>query len=351
MRKITLSLLGLALAAAIPLGCGSSDSGSSDSTTRIVVANRDEGTLSIIDDAQLAVVDTIPLPAGTNPAKPGYVAYSETRDRLYVGDEANQRIVVLSGTDYGHVTDLPAVSDVFHLWHNDSQLWAVDRANTSVAVFDLETNTRLMVIPIPTDLTSQGGVPHDVVVDANHAFVSVLGIENAADVVLRFSTSTLAETGRFPVGEDPHLFLHPTTPRLYVACQDSDAVYVVDRDTLALEDVIPVDGGHGVWIPAHGERLYVTNFAGHVVGTPNVAGAFALFTIDVAGGRVVDSTHAPASAPHNLASNLDGTQIYMTHSNGETDVSVYSAAGPSSPPRLRRVIRVGANPFGICRIR
>ena len=340
----------LVLALLLP-GCGGGDGSDDASTSRIVVANRDEGTLSIIANDQLAVVETVPLPAAANPSKPGYVAYSEARDRLYVGDEANQRIVVLSGTDYSHLADLPAVSDVFHLWMNDTQLWAVDRMDRSVAVFDLDTDTRLMVIPVPADLVSAGGVPHDVVVDADHAFVSVLGIENAADVVVRFSTSTLAETGRFPVGEDPHLMLHPTTHRLYVACQDSDAVYVVDRETLALEDVIPVDGGHGVWIPPHGERLYVTNFAGHVVGSPSTAGAFALFTIDLEGGRVVDATHAPESAPHNLTSDATGRQIYMTHSNGGTDVSVFSAAGPSSPPRLRRVIRVGANPFGICRIR
>lgn len=345
MRQAALLILLL-----LTMGCGSGSS-TAISTSYIIVANRGDGTISIIDTQNLAVVDTVALPADTNPAVPGYATYSETRDRLYVGDEANQRVVVFSGTDFSHITDLPAIGDVFHIWHNDTQLWAVDRTNLGVAVFDLATNTRTTVITIPNDLITAGGVPHDVVLDGNHAFVSVLGVDMAPDVVVRYSLTTFTETGRFNVGEDPHLFLHPTTSRLYVACQDSDAVWVVDRETLAEIDVIPADGGHGIWIPPHGERLYVTNFAGHEPGPPNPLGPFALTTINTATNTVVDRTHAPDTAPHNIASNSTGTRLFVTHSNGGTNVTVYGAQSPSFPPREIKQVEVGANPFGLCRIR
>lgn len=331
--------------------CGSSGGGNAPADSRIVVANRGDGTISVIDVQTLTVVDTVPLPADANPSVPGYAAYSEARDRLYVGDEANQRVVVFQGSDLSHVTDLPAIGDVFHIWQNDDQLWAVDRTNLGVAVFDLATDLRIAFVPIPNDLILAGGVPHDVVIDGSHAFVSVLGIDMAPDVVVRYSLATLQETGRVNVGEDPHLFLHPTTSRLYVACQDSDAVWVIDRDTLAEVAVIPADGGHGIWIPPHGQRLYVTNFAGHEPGPPAPLGPFALTTIDTATNRVVDRTHAPDSAPHNIASNASGSRIFVTHSNGGTNVTVYGTLSVNFGPREIARLEVGANPFGLCRIR
>lgn len=335
----------------LTMSCGSGGGAGVLPNSFIIVANRGDGTISIINPDSLAVLDTVDLPADTNPPVPGYAAYSETRDRLYVGDEANQRVVVFSGTTFSHITDLPAIGDVFHIWHNDAQLWAVDRTNLGVAVFDLATNTRTTVITIPNDLITAGGIPHDVVLDDNHAFVSVLGVDMLPDVVVRYSLTTFTETGRFNVGEDPHLFLHPTTDRLYVACQDSDAVWVINRDTLAEIDVVDADGGHGVWIPPHGERLYVTNFAGHEPGPPNPLGAFALTTIDLATNTVVDRTHAPDTAPHNIASNQSGTLLFVTHSNGGNNVTVFSAQTPSTAPREIGTIQVGVNPFGLCRIR
>ncbi len=317
----------------------------------IVVANRGDGTISIIDSDSLTVVETIPLPPGGSTPRPGYVTYSASRDRLYVGDEANQRVVVLSGSDYAHLNDLPALGDVFHIWQDDVQLWAVDRTNRGVAVFDLDSDTLITFIPIPADLAAAGGVPHDVVVQGGQAFVSILGVAAAPDAVVRYSTATLAETGRMAVGEDPHLFLHPTTSRIYVACQDSDAVYVFDSDTLAAGPVITVDGGHGVWIPPHGQTLYVTNFAGHEVGPPVPLGAFALFSISLATNRVFDATHAPRAAPHNIASNAQGTRLFVTHSDGGTSVTVYTARTPRDPPRAFVSVTVGVNPFGICRMR
>lgn len=356
MPAVRLLLL-LVFLACLGCGFGNSSRAGSDASPAvtdpwIVIANRGDGTISIIDEATQTVADTIPLPPADNPATPGYVVWSATRDRLYVGDDANRRIVVLSGQDLSHVTDMPVVGDVFHIWHNESQLWAVDRIDKSVAVFDMDSHAWITSIPMPADLTAAGGIPHDVVVDADHAFVSLLGIDMAPDAVVRFDTTTLTESGRMAVGEDPHLFLHPLNRNLYVACQDSDVVHVFDRDTLATVTTVPVDGGHGVWIPPDGGRLYVTNFAGHeVVGPPDPRGAFALSTIDTTSHTVIDRTHADDSAPHNIASNASGSRLYVTHSNGGTNVGVYRVATSSAPPREFDQLTVGANPFGICRVR
>ncbi len=314
----------------------------------IVVANRASASLSVFDTGSDLVVETVLLPPGAVAATPGYVAYSPVHGRVYVGDDANRRILVLAAADFSHVADLPMIGDVFHIWLSGDQLWAVDRADFSVAAFDLATNSLLAVAPIPADLRGLGGIPHDIVVDADHAFVTVLDVDSAPDVVVKYSRTTFAEVGRAPVGEDPHVFLDPVSRRLYVACQDTDNVFVLDRDTMAEIAVIPIFGGHGVWVPAHGQTLYVSNFPGHVAGGLPGPGSVGLFAVDLATDSAIGGLPTPVSAPHNITSSRDGRKLYVTHSNGGSAVTVYGLPTPTSVPVLLGQIAVGTNPFGIC---
>lgn len=42
--------------------------------------------------------------------------------------------------------------------------------------------------------------------------------------------------------------------------------------------------------------------------------------------------------------------LYVTHSNGETKVSIYDLPSPTSIPVFARDVDVGTDPFGICRL-
>lgn len=313
----------------------------------VLVANRGSASLSVIDVETDLVVETVPLPGGALPTDVGYVAFSALHERVYVGDDANKRIIVMRAADFTHVVDLAMPSDVFHMWLDDTQLWAVDRDDKSVVAFDLATNARLTVAPIPADLEALGGKPHDVVVDGNHAFVTVLAVNAAPDVVVKYSKTTFTEVDRAPVGEDPHVFLHPSDRRLYVACQDTDNVFVLNRDTMAQLGVVPIFGGHGVWIPAHGQTLYVSNFPSHVIGGQPGPGATGLFAVELGTDTAIGGLPTPFSSPHNITSTRDGSKLYVTHSNGAGKVTVYDVAGPASIPVLARDIDVGTTPFGI----
>ncbi len=316
----------------------------------IVVANRADGTFSVIDTDTDTLVRHVPLPGGAKPATPGYVAYVPRLRRLYVGDDANRRISVFQVPEFFHLFDLPMPADVFHLWVNDRQLWAVDRDALSLAVFDLDSSQRIGVIPIPADLRARGGVPHDVVVDATHAYVTVFRIAAAPDVVVKYSCDTLTEVGRASVGDDPHVFLHPTAPRLYVACQDTDNVFVLDRATMAEITVVPIFGGHGVWVPPPGQTLYVTNFPSHVVGGEPGPGALGVFAVDLDTDTAIGGVGTSRTGAHNLNSTADGTKLYITHSDGGSMVGVYDVSDPDAVPVFLREILVGKNPFGIARL-
>ncbi len=343
-----------AVALLLLASCGSSSSSTTSTVAMIpesiVIADRGAGTLSVIDTTTDTVVKTVALPGATLPTAPGYVVYSAAHDRLYVGDTANHRVIALGGPGFTALPDLLTVADAFHMWAHGSQLWVVDRVDKSLAVFDLDTHTRIAVVPVPPDLVALGGVPHDVVVDITHAFVTVASVSNAPDVVVKYSRTTFAEVARVSVGDDPHAFLHPTSRSLYVACQDTDNVFVIDRDTLGVLTTVPTFGGHGVWIPASGQALYVTNFPGHIVGGDPGPNADGLFTVDLNTNTSLGGTSIGFPAPHNLASTADGSKLYLTHSEGGTRVSVFDLATPTSKPVFRTAVTVGANPFGLARV-
>ncbi|MDA1195905.1 MAG: hypothetical protein O2894_12065 [Planctomycetota bacterium] len=131
---------------------------------------------------------------------------------------------------------------------------------------------------------------------------------------------------------------------------DTDDVHVLHRDTMATVTVVPIFGGHGVWIPPHGQTLYVTNFPGHVVGGLPGPGAVGLFAVDLGTNAALGGITVPFTAPHNIASTTDGMKLYVTHSNGATSVSVYDIPTPGSDPVFREEITVGTNPFGIAAV-
>ena len=337
----TLSIL-VAILMGLAGGCGRGGA-PGEISEFILVANRDSGSLSVIDVKGNTVVRTVALPAG---ARPGYVVFSREHRRIYVGDDANARIIVIRADTYEHVLDLPMPADVFHMWIGGGLLWAVDRTDVSVAAFDLATNTRIAVVPIPADLRALGGVPHDIVADADHAFVTILDVSGEPDVVVKIGAVSFVEEGRAPVGEDPHVFLHPSDRRLFVACQDTDEVFVLDRDTMAEIMVVPILGGHGVWVPADGRTLYVTNFPGHLPGGGPGPGAVGLFAVDLDTHTAIGGTFAPHRSPHNITSTRDGRRLYVTHSDRGTKVTVYDTV-PGAVPVLLGEIDVGDNPFGI----
>ena len=311
----------------------------------ILVANRASGTVSIVDVTTDTVTQTITLPAGSSPAQASYLSYSSSQDQIYVGDDANSRIVVFDGETLNQVDILAMNQDVFHIWNNGTQLWAVDRLAKVVSVFELSTGNKLADVPIPTDLETLGGEPHDVVVDDTHAYVTILGV-TGDDQLVKFSTVTFSEVGRTAVGEDPHVTLHPTDRRVFVACQDSDNLFVIDRDTMIESKEISLLGGHGVWIPPQGQTLYVSNFPSHITaGTPG-PGADGLFSVDL-GSETESGSVATNPQAHNLVSTPDGTKLYLTHSNSAGVVTVFDISDPDGLPRNPSSISVGSVPFGI----
>jgi len=311
----------------------------------IVVADRASGTVSVIDVESDTVTQTLTLPGGANPPVPMYVVHSPRGERVFVGDRANNRVVVFDDDDFEYETSVPAGNGVFHMWAdaNDGQLWVNNDIDNTSTVIDPVTLEVLATVAMPRDLVALGGKPHDVILNPNGraAFVTLVGFAGENDYVVKFNTRTFTETARAAVGKDPHVSLTRRNKLLYVPTQNSNAVFVLKRRDLSLKTKIEVPAAHGAGMTRTGKTLYTTNIAGG-----GVAGLFAINTkTNTIIGTGVDT---PFPTPHNIALTPRADKLYVTHSGGTANqVSVFDIDRKTRLPVLKTSVTVGLNPFGL----
>lgn len=318
---------------------------------QIIVANRNAGTISVIDASTDEITGTYRLP-GENP-QPMYVVWSQTTNRVFVGDRTNNTVVVFDGSDFSVIASVPVGAGVFHMWADvqaKHQLWVNNDIDKTTSVIDPVSLQTLATVATPKDLVDMGGKPHDVLVspEGDFAYISVLGVSGENDYIVQFSTKTFQETARAAVGKDPHLSATFANNYLYVPCQNSNVIVVLNRKTLAHVETIEAPGAHGAGMPFNGETFYTTNL-------PN-GGTGGLIGVDTATNLVSSQTDAPLAVPHNiaLAPNFrpaaDAQKLYITHSGATANtVSVYDVSDTS--PEFVATIETGLNPFGIAFMR
>lgn len=320
-----------------------------DSSTKIVVTNRASGSISVIDARTDKLIDTIALPTGMNFPEPMYVVHISKAKRVFVGDRANNRVVVFNEKDFTVENTVPAGNGIFHMWSDpgEHQLWVNNDIDNTATVIDPVTLEVINTAIMPQDLVDNGGKPHDVIFDptGDFAYVTMLGLQGPSDYVIKFSTETFEEVARAEVGKDPHVSLSRRNKLLYVPCQNSDAVYVLSRKTLAVETIIPVPGAHGAGMLRSGKTFYTTNLTG--------GGIDGLVAIDTKNSQVIHSAvSTPYPVPHNIAMTQNGHKLYITHSGASANkLTIYRVNKSTRLPEFSSEVTVGNNPFGLAFVR
>ncbi len=319
---------------------------------KIAIANRASGTISIIDVSSDRVIGTHTLPAGSRMPEPMYVVYSS--GRVFVGDRANNQVIVFNPRTFVVESTVPAGAGIWHMWADpfDRQLWVNNDIDKTCTVIDPSTLQVLATVPIPADLAAAGGKPHDVILDpvnGQSAYVTLIGVAGAVDYVVKFSTQTFLEVDRAAVGKDPHLSAAKLNDLLYVPCQNSNLLIVLNRETLAHVTAISIPGAHGAGMAHDGHTFYTTNFPS--------TGSDGLWTIDTTTNTVIgEAADTKFATPHNIALTPDNSnsfplrrssrKLYLTHSGATADkVTVYKLRG--NIPVYHREVTVGFNPFGL----
>ncbi len=308
----------------------------------VVVANRGSGTISVIDAATDQLTGTYALPAGENPPEPMYVNYVKPGNHVFVGDRANDRVVVFDADDYSVVTTIPAGQGVFHQWadNHGRQLWVNNDIDNTATVINPRTLAVMGTVAMPADLIAEGYKPHDVILGprARYAYVTLLGGTDH-DWLVQFDTWTMSEVNRAPVGLDPHVSIKPHSRLIYVPAQNSNVVTILNRYSLRMVAELDIPGAHGATMSPNGQVFYTTNLPG--------GGTDGLFAIETATNTVLGSTDTPYPVPHNVVVS-DNQKLFLTHSGSTSDkVTIYDVSRLHPVPSYRAEITVGLNPFGI----
>ncbi len=311
---------------------------------KIVIANRLSGTISVIDTKTDDVIGTYDLSDDIHTAEPMYVVYNPKNHSVFVGDRANDRVIALNADDFSKKADINTGSGVFHMWADPrgKQLWVNNDIDNSITVIDPSSFTVITTVDIPSDLVNMGGKPHDVVLGpfGQFAYVSIVGFSGDSDYIIQYNTNTFSEVGRVAVGKDPHLSLTRKNQFLYVPCQGSNAVYVINRYSLKIKKILEIPGAHGAGMALNGRTFYTTNLPG--------GGSEGLWAIDTRKNKIIGSIDSPNPIPHNIALTPNGKKLYITHSGGTADqVSIYTFKRHSRIPVYSKSVTVGLNPFGL----
>ncbi|MDI9311323.1 MAG: YncE family protein [Limnohabitans sp.] len=295
----------------------------------IAVANRASSSISLIDANSNRVLNTISITG----SEPMYIVYSQSKNKLYVGDRAAKKIHVINPSTKTVETSITVGNGVFHMWADGAgnKLWVNNDSDNTISVIDLNTNTVIQTINI-------GMKPHDVFVtkDGTKAYVSVFNSDaTMPDKIFLYNATTYAKVTEANVGKDPHLFHLPTSNKLYVPCQ-SGQIYTLNGDDLSQISNTNFVGAHGIFASANQSTLFVTNISGAQLYSVNPTNT----TIN---GTALSTS---VSTPHNIVINEAGNKLFVSHSGATANkVTVYSINGTSLS--ASGTIDVGTNPFGI----
>lgn len=339
-KLLILAVLCLAMLAVLPVGAGNNGVGPKG---KVVVANRGSGSISVIDARSDTLIGTFNLPAGLNTPEPMYVTHSDLGGYVFVGDRANNRVVVFDENDFSIVTTIPAGNGVFHMWSDphDRQLWVNNDVDDTATVIDPVELTVLATVPMPADLVAADFKPHDVILDpqGSYAYVTMLGGPSPDDYLVQFSTESFMELNRAVVGKDAHVSLTARNNLIYVPAQNSNVVTIFNRENLSLVAELAIPGAHGAGMTPNGKVFYTTNLTG--------GGTDGLFAIDTNTNTVIGTADTPFAVPHNIVV-TNNDKLFLTHSGGASDkVTIYTVTTNEPIPVLAGEVTVGLNPFGI----
>lgn len=312
--------------------------------TQIVVANRNDGTVSLIDNETERVMNIV-MGEGSEPM---YVQNPYFSNEIWIGDRGHDRVLVYDASRLALKAEVPTGKGIFHMWNHGGlgQMWVVCDVDKVLTVISLETKEVLATVPIPAELATEYK-PHDMTVTADGAIVSLLGAAGDEDWIIKYSGSDFTEVARLQVPGDPHLMHWGFEGSdLYVASQAGGKVFRVNPENLEVIAELDIPGAHGIWANEQETLLYVGNIT-------SANGQDAIHVIDlttfspVAGSPVASAL----PKPHNVMVSVTSDKLYMTHSGGDSTSTTVYDLGPDGLPTSSRILTTGSNPFGIMLMR
>jgi YVTN family beta-propeller protein len=321
----------LTLASMLFIGCDKDyDQNKQKYEERVVVANMASGSISFVDANSNQVLNTLAIPG----SMPGYVVYVPSRDKLYIGDRAQNKVHIVNPKTQLLETSIPVGSGVFHIWADGigRKLWVVGDIDNTISVIDLSNNTVVKTISV-------GMKPHDIFLNSSgtRAYVTIVtGDPKIPDSIYMYSATDYNKLASKAVAKSPHLFHISNPNKLFVACQ-SGTLLTLDGTNLAEISSIGLVGAHGIFASPSNNFLYVANITGTQI-----------YTVETSKSSLVGTpVNSLVNTPHNILVNNDGNKMFITHPGPTSSIITTYSLGENGSITPGTTITVGMNPFGL----
>ena len=297
----------------------------------VYVPNTRDNTVTVIDQATMAVTGTFPVGP-----EPQHVVPSYDLKTLYVASD----LVSAGGslTPIDPTTGAPGapikVADPYNLYFTPDGVSAIVVAEElkRLDFYDPHTWALQKSVPVP----QCAGVDHmDFTADGRTALISC---EFAAQmIVLDVPTRTVVRSialTQVPNGKPQDVKLSPDGNTFYVADMNADGVYLIDGQANAVQGFLHTGSmAHGLYVSRDSTRLLVTN-----------RGEGSVSVIDLGTRTVATTWKIPGGGSPDMGNiSADGTTFWVS---GRTDNVVYVLS--TTDGHLIKKIPVGRGPHGLC---
>jgi YVTN family beta-propeller protein len=287
---------------------------------RVYVPNSRSGTVDVIDQATMKVVDHFKV--GRNPQ---HVTPSWDMHTLYVDNDQSWSMTPIdpaSGKPGAHF----AVPDPYNLYFTPD-------GKAAIVVSEAR---RLLDFRNPTDWTliTSVEIPHsgpnhlDFTADGRYLLVSC----EFSGYVVKVDVTNLRIVADLKLGGKPvDVRLSPDGKVFYVANETRNGVSIVDPETMRELSFLPTGkGAHGFVVSRDGNSLYVTNRLGGSISV-----------IDFA-KRAIVATWRIGGSPDMGGVDIEGSRLWVS---GRYSSAVYVV--DTSNGSLIKTIKVGQGPHGL----
>jgi YVTN family beta-propeller protein len=285
------------------------------------ITNLTDGTVSVIDTATEAVVDTV-----TVGKAPWGVAVNPAGTRAYVANYGETTVSVIDTTTNTVASTVTVGNNPkgVAVHPSGAYVYVTNSGSNTVSVIDTATDT---VVGLPIDA---GNNPVQAAVHPSGNPVYVLNSGYNTVTVIDTATKAIAT---IPVsgggGRFYDLTVHPSGTRVYVGDFDYSRIAVIDTASNTVVAWIPTNYPLGMAFNPSGTRFYVTN-----EWRTNTVSVF-----DVPTNALV-ATIPVGSSPFGLSIDPSGTHVYVANDDSY-NVSVIDTATNS----VVKTIPVGAAPI------
>jgi DNA-binding beta-propeller fold protein YncE len=223
---------------------------------RLLIANKANNTLDVVDLKAGALVNQVPNQTGIQG-----IAYAPDLDRIYVGLGANGLCNVFDADSYKIVKTIKFADDADNVRYNPKTKQAyVAHAEKSLAVISGRTNT------LKTDIKLSASA-EAFVLEENRPRLYVTTPSPCQVIVIDTDKNEITATYPVTAASNSHpIALDETNHRVYLGCRKEPMIVIVDTETGKEMGKFPIPGGvDDVYLDGNRKRLYASCGEGFLV--------------------------------------------------------------------------------------